>query len=123
MHDRWCPNNLTAEGCADTLVAQTNAENRYTLSKATNDIAGDARLLGCAGTGRNKDFIRMQSLDFIQRDFIIPKDLHIGAQLAEIMEQIVGEGIVVVDEKYHHLVHCSARSTALSIARALLSVS
>jgi mannose-6-phosphate isomerase-like protein (cupin superfamily) len=33
--------------------------------------------------------------------FVIAKDLHVHAQLAEVLDQVEGEGIVVVDDEQH----------------------
>ena len=78
---------------------------------------------GRARAGRDDDFFRPERLDFVERDFVVAKDFHVGAELAQIVIQVVGERIVIVDQQNHRFLHCSASSTAFSMARALLSVS
>src|SRR5688572_32047986 len=98
MHDRWRAHNLATEGCADRLMAQTNAKYGNARAETLDRIAGNAGFLRRAGSGGNDDLFRSERFDFIQRDLIVAVDLHIRAELAKIMIQVVSERIVIVDQ-------------------------
>ena len=86
-------------------------------------VAGDAGFLRRAGSGGDDDFFRPHRVDFIERDLVVEIDFNIRAEFAEIVIQVVSERVVIIDEQNHRFLHCSASSTAFSMARALFSVS
>src|SRR6266436_1453416 len=59
----------------------------------------------------------------LQRDGVVAPHVDLGAELAQVLDQVVGEGVVVVDHeeprRSHH--RASARRTAWSMARDLLT--
>ncbi len=79
--------------------------------------------LGVHGPGEITIFSGRSASISSKRDFVVAKDFHVRAELAEIVVQVVGERIVIVDQENHRFLHCSASSTAFSMARALFSVS
>src|SRR3989304_4632678 len=123
VHDRRRADDSAAEGGADGLMAEANPKDGNMGAEAFDGVAGDARFFGGAGAGGYNDLLGPQRLDLIQSDFIVAKDPDVGAELAQVVIEVVGEGVLVVDEQNHRLLHCSASSMALSMARALLSVS
>ncbi len=58
-------------------------------------------LVGRAGPGRDADVLRRQTLDLVERDLVVAMHPHLLAQLAEVLDQVVGEAIVVVDHQQH----------------------
>ena len=89
----------TAEGGADGLMAETDAEDRNARAEALDRVAGNARFFGRAGAGRDDDLLGPQRFDLVQTDLVVAKNLHLGAEFAEIVIEVVGEGVVVVDEQ------------------------
>ena len=68
-------------------------------------------LAGCA-TDRATDEARRdpaklyalgrEALDGVHADLVVAHDLHLGAQLAQVLHHVPGEGIVVVDHQDHN---------------------
>ncbi|WDT81612.1 MAG: hypothetical protein MPW14_07775 [Candidatus Manganitrophus sp.] len=57
--------------------------------------------LGVQGPGEITMRFRRQGLDVGQRHGVVALHPHLGAQLAQVLHQVVGEGIVVVDHEKH----------------------
>ena len=66
-------------------------------------FVGDARFLRRARAGRNDDVARLQLRDLVDGDLVVAKDAQVDVRihLAQALHEVVGEGIVVVDEKDH----------------------
>src|SRR5580658_5175721 len=109
VHEMSGANYAAAEGFADGLVPQTDSEYRDFPGEVTNESDADARLARRAGTGGNDDFFRTHALDFAHRDLIVAahfdmsRGVDLRAQFADILHQVVGEGIVVVEYEDHAL--------------------
>ena len=58
-----------------------------------------------AGAGGNDDVRRRKGLDLVNRHLVVAKhaDLAFRVHLAQLLNQVVGEGIVIVDQ-YEHVV-------------------
>ena len=78
-------------------VAQADAQNRLLAGEVLEHCHRNARLCRRFRAGRDADAVRVQRFDLFERDFIIAVDPHVFAQLAEILHDVVGEGVVVVD--------------------------
>ena len=101
MHEPICPHDVAAEDMPDALMTEADAEGGNAGSKLLDHRTTDARLLGCAGTGGNADVIRLLFSDLFKRDLVISVDLHLRAHLAEVLDEVVGKGVVVVDDQEH----------------------
>src|SRR5262245_26028383 len=55
-----------------------------------------------ARTWRNDDVGRFQSLDLLKGHAIVPEHAQLIAHLAEVLNQVVGERIVVIDNENHN---------------------
>jgi hypothetical protein len=93
--------DLAAKGRADALVAKTDAKQRHLAGEGLDRRHRNAGLGGRAGAGRNDDARRPQRGDCVDGDFVVAKHLDLFAQLAEILHQVVGEAVVVVDHQQH----------------------
>src|SRR6266404_1194759 len=94
-------NDFAAERRADSLVAETNAEDRKFSSEAANQINADAGILWSARPGRNHDAFRLAARDFLNRNFVIAMYFDVAAQLAKVLRQVIGERIVVIEQQNH----------------------
>ena len=101
VHETFGPNDFTAEDVANGLMAKTNAEQRCGFAKALDHGATDAGFFWRARAGGDADVVGLEPRDLIQRDLIIATDFHDGTHFAEVLDEIVGEGIVVVDDQEH----------------------
>ena len=90
-----------AEMLADCLMAETYAHQRLARIGAGRDqIEADARLVGRAGAGRNEEAccIGAQRLGGGHR--VIALHAHLGPQLHQVMDEVEGEAVVIVDDDY-----------------------
>ncbi len=103
VHDADVAHHLAAEDVADALVAETDAQDRRRGGEAFQHLVGNAGLARRAGAGGKDDVRRLQLADLIRRDLIVAEDPHVQrrVQLAQALHEVVGEGVVVVDEKDH----------------------
>src|SRR6185312_1139020 len=94
-HDR------AAECFTDRLVAKAHAEDRQLPGEAPDQRHRHAGFGRRARTRRNDDALRREPLDLVERDRIVAMHAHVGAKLAEILDEVVGEAVVVVDHQQH----------------------
>src|SRR5262249_38110257 len=123
VHDGRGANDLSAKRGTDALMAEANSENRCFFSEAGYYFAGNAGLPRSAGSGRNDDLFRFHCCDLFNGNLVVEKYSRLGAKLAQIVVEVIGKGIVVIDQEDHRFLHCSASSIALSMPRALFNVS
>src|SRR6185312_1391270 len=117
MHEITGPDYIPSEGCAQSLMAKAHTQNRKAAAELAKQLDADARILRRAWAGRNEDTFRTQSLHFFHRDLIIAAHDNFRAQLTQILHQVVGERIVVVQNKNHCYQITSA--AGLSVSEAL----
>jgi len=87
-------------------VAQAHAQNWQLAGKVLDRSHRDARLGGRAGAGRNHQAIELPGVeprfDLGHGDFVIAEHFHLRAQFAEILDDVVGEAVVVIDHQEFH---------------------
>ncbi len=66
-----------------------------------DEFDGDAGFLRSAGTGRDDDALWLAAIDFLNGDAVVAMDLEFATEFAEILGEVVGEGIVVVEKENH----------------------
>src|SRR5207247_2582240 len=101
VHRRAGAHDAAPEHGANRLMTETDAEHRRPAAKLTNDAHGDAGLLRPAGTGRDHDAIRSCRSDFVHRYGVVAQHAHVGAELAQVLHEVIRERIVVIDDQYH----------------------
>ena len=106
MHELLGPHDGAAKCSTDGLVAQAHAQNWQLAGKVLNGRHRNARLGGRAGAGRDHEAIELPGveprLDLSHSDFVVAKHLHLRAEFAEILDDVVGEAVVVVDHQEFH---------------------
>jgi hypothetical protein len=84
MHHAVIHHDFPAEGVANALVAEANAENRHSLAgKGADNVVGHARLARRTRTGGHEDALRLQRADLLDGNFVIAPHLQVHAQLAQ----------------------------------------
>ncbi len=101
MHEAARADDFAPENVADALVPQTHAKQREPGAEGADHLVGDARFFGGAGAGRHADALRFESLDFGDRHLVVAFDKELRPQLAEVLDEVVGERIVVVYHQKH----------------------
>src|SRR4051794_23091552 len=115
MH-REVADDGAAEGLGERLVAQADAERRDAgLGKPLDDLEADARLVRGARAGRDDDAVGPSLEQLVDVRGVVAHDVELAPQLAQVLDEVVGEGVVVVDdEDSHGQSGCSAASAIAS---------
>jgi hypothetical protein len=103
VHQGLGADHLAAEGLAHGLMAQADAEDRHVQRRAVENVEADARLVGRAGTGRQQDGLGLQRPGLGGRQVVVAHDLRLRAQLREVVDEVVGKAVVVIDDQDHGL--------------------
>ena len=101
MHQRSGVDNPSAERLANGLMPQANSENRHTTSEGFYQRHRYARFVGRARPGRNNDALRVERIDLLNGYFVIAKYADILAQLAQILDKVVGKRVIVINHQQH----------------------
>ena len=101
MHHLTCSDNLPTKYGTNALLAEANTKDRHLARKALNHRHGDAGLFRRAWAGRNTDPRGRPLLYFLETDRVVAVNLYLCAQFPEVLNDVPGEGIVVVDHQNH----------------------
>ncbi len=83
-------------------MAEAHTEDGKFTGKPLDEFHGDSSFLRRARTGRNHDAFRLSPGNFIHSNFVVAVHFDLATQLAEILREVVGEGIVVVEKQNHN---------------------
>ena len=98
MHDLVAAHHLAAEGLTDGLMPKANAQQgRAGFSGGLGQGKANAGLIGVARARAQQDAGRLHRHGLLHIQRIVSPDLDLGAEFAQIMHEVVGEGVVVVD--------------------------
>jgi hypothetical protein len=84
-----------------------------------NQLDTDTGLLGSAGARRNQDALGVKGLDFADGDLVVAANFDFGTQFSEVLDEVVGERVVVVENENHRVIlaafkdHCTAEDAAV----------
>ncbi len=99
VHELGRAHHAAAESLAERLVAETDAEHGH--GSAAQELEADARLIGGAGPRGDHDLLRLLPEGLVHGQGVVPDDLHLRPQLAEVLVEVERERVVVVDEQDH----------------------
>src|SRR5690606_4179750 len=83
---------------ADGLVSETHAEDRDATSELHDHLEADAGVLRGPGAWRNQDAVRASGADLGRRRAIVEADVAVDPESLEVLDEVEGEGVVVVDD-------------------------
>src|SRR4051794_4325523 len=95
MHD------VAAESLADALVTEAHAQQRYLAGETLDERHGYAGFVRGARPRRDDDAIRAKRRNLVEADLVVATDDDLLPKLAEILDEVVGKRIVVVDHEQH----------------------
>src|SRR5256885_909041 len=98
MHQVTSANHVAAECSPDRLMSQADAENWRLSCHMTNQLHADAGVVRRARPRGDDDPLWPHALDLRGRDLIVAAHLNLLPQFAQILHQVVGEGIVVIED-------------------------
>src|SRR5665213_1632289 len=123
VHWHTRTNDLAAEHRAHRLMPEAHAEDRRRGAELADDVHRDAGVFGASWPRRDHDALAAHRCHLGHRRRVVAHNFHVGAQLAEVLHQVVSKRIVVVDDENHAYNPCCASSRAVMSARALSRVS
>ena len=95
-------NDLPAEMLTDGLMAKTHAEQRAVrIGTRRDEFEADACRVRGARPGRNQERLGPARHRLPSRNRIVADNLDLGAQLHQIMDQVPGEAVIIVDNEDH----------------------
>src|SRR5512143_815215 len=95
MHGFGCSDDPSAINLGDRLMAKTNSEDRVATVSKPHKIKTDTCFIRCARAGGEHNGLWLQGASLGRRQLIVSPDDDLRAQLSQIMEQVVGEAVVV----------------------------
>jgi len=101
MHEAIGADNIASVDLADALMTEADSEDGNDSAHFFNHLAADPRVVRSAGARRYTDTLGCFLANFIERDLVVAMHLHLRAQFSEVLDEVVGERIVVVDDKQH----------------------
>ena len=98
-------------------MAETDAEGWDSrLGEAARRFERDAGVIGGTWARRDDNAFGRLGQQFVNRRPVVADDLNFSAELTEILDKVVGEGVVVVDHQRSHTYHQPGWLVAISIA-------
>ena len=118
VHDLTRAHDLAAKCLTKRLMPEAHAQQRRAcLGSRSGQRQTDARLIRVARTGGQDDPRRVHRHRGLHVDLIVAADFNFGPEITQIVYQVVGEAIVVIDQEQHTVILCigagfRARGTA-----------
>src|ERR1700720_3469831 len=101
VHQPARAHDFPAVRFADGLVPETNAKDRNRLSPAPYRRNADSSFRWRAGSRRDDHARHAQPSNVVDTDLVVALHDGILAELAQILNEIVGEGVVVIEDEEH----------------------
>ncbi len=122
VHQSSGTDDFAAENVAHALVAEADAKHRKAWTKGSDDVIGDASFIWGARAWRDADAFGMEGLNFGEGDLVVAFDEQIGTEFAEVLDQIVGERVVVIDDQQHRVEKGQGLRGVTERARAMAAI-
>ena len=89
------------ERLADGLVSETDAEDRGGGVEASDQPERDARAVRIARPRGDDDALGPEPLHLVERDLVVARHVHARPELTHVLDQVVGERVVVIQHENH----------------------
>ena len=101
MHHPVIHHHLAAVGLPDALMPEADAHDRQLAGEVLDDIDRQACLARGAGAGGDEDALRFVGFDLFKVDLVVSMHQHVRLQLAQVLDEVECERIVVVEDENH----------------------
>src|SRR5262245_6447350 len=103
VHEFLSAHYFAAKNLSDALMTEANPEDWNAGPEFANQFTTDSRIFRTPRPRRNHDSVGFEFLDLVDRDFVVSLHHKIDlVHLAEKLDEIVGERIVVIDDQQLH---------------------
>src|SRR3954470_4291751 len=96
VHKILRPDDLPAERLTDRLVSEADAEDRDFAREMPDKLNANAGVGWRAGARRDHDLRGAQLFELRQIDLIVSADDNFLTQFAQVLDQVIGKGVVVI---------------------------
>jgi hypothetical protein len=97
MHQARGTVHFAAVDGAETLMSETDSEHGDLSGEMSDRIRGNAVIFERFAGSRGDDEVgRVEGDELIHRDLVVAEDFDIRAKFAEVLDKVVGKGVVVV---------------------------
>ena len=94
-------NDFPPKRLANGLVAQTDSQDRNPSGKVVDELQCHTGIVGNAGSGRNDNLLGLAGLYPRNINAVVAVNDDLFPQFSQILHQVVGKGVVVVDDQNH----------------------
>src|SRR5688500_5761208 len=101
VHEAHRSDDFSAKCDCQRLMTKADAQKRQASGEMLHGLDRDTRLARRARSRRDNDAVGIESLDLIARKFMIETDLYVLNQHVQILHEIVGERVVIIDHQQH----------------------
>src|SRR5579863_3242145 len=101
VHQRLGADHFAAECLADRLAAEADAKDRKVFGRGPNQFEADACLVRRAGAGGKKDSFGAARDRVCGADGVVAHDAGLRPKLVHVVDEVIGETIVVIDDQDH----------------------
>src|SRR5262245_38284681 len=101
VHHDAGSHDTRSEDLADRLMSKTDAEDRHVARDLLDKLQRDPRFVRRAWPRRDHDMCRTHRTYLFDADGIVAHHMQFLAEFPQILHEVVGEGIVVVDDEKH----------------------
>ena len=99
VHDLRRSHHITTEGLPHALHAEAHPKDRCVGREAGQDVHAHARVVGVAGTGRDKHAVWVECPYAVEVDLVVTSHNRTRAELPEVLHEDIDERVVVVDDE------------------------
>lgn len=92
-------NDRSAEHLTDALMPEADTKQRALARRVFDQCIGDASVGGSAGTRADEDAVWFERVYAFEVDLVIAANDRRCAELPDVLDEVVYEGVVVVDDK------------------------
>ncbi len=101
VHQALGPDHFAAISLPDRLVAQADPQDRQVRRRPAQQRQADPGLVGRTGPRRQQHRFRRHGQGVLHRDLVVAPDKRLCPQLVHIVDEVVGEAVVVIDHQDH----------------------
>jgi len=98
VHETLGTVHFAAEDGAEGLMSETDTEYGNLAIEVFDGVGGNAVVFErFAWSWRDDEVRRIEGDELVHRDLVIAENFDVRAEFAEVLDEVVGEGVVVVD--------------------------
>lgn len=101
VHQLFGAHHVAPKRLANGLMSQAHTQNRRFARHMPDQRNQNSCLARRARPRRKQNSLRLERLDLLHRQLIVAPHLYLRTQLAQVLHQVEGERVVVVENENH----------------------